>query len=91
MKIVIFGAGAWGTALAISAANNTAAAHHVTLWARDAAHVALMQTQRCNAKYLPQVQFPQSLHLASGDFKSFAQPSDRISCPLELIQRATQA
>ena len=33
MKIVVFGAGAWGTALAISAA----ARHEVSLWARDPA------------------------------------------------------
>ena len=78
MKLVILGAGAWGTALAVSAANNTAAAHHVTLWSREAAHAALMQSQRVNAKYLPDVLLPQSLELASGDFKSLVQTADVI-------------
>jgi glycerol-3-phosphate dehydrogenase (NAD(P)+) len=32
MKIIVIGAGAWGTALAVSAA----ARHTVALWARDA-------------------------------------------------------
>ena len=78
MNIVILGAGAWGTALAVSAANNTAAAHHVTLWSRDAAHAALLQSERVNAKYLPQVQLPQSLQLASGDFKALVKTADVV-------------
>ena len=68
MNIIVLGAGAWGTALAISAASNAKAKHHVTLWSRDAAQAAAMQSQRCNAKYLPQVAFPDSLQIASGDF-----------------------
>ena len=78
MKIVILGAGAWGTALAVSAANNTAAAHHVTLWSRATEQAAALQSQRVNAKYLPQVQLPQSLHLASGDFKALVQTADVV-------------
>ena len=78
MKIVILGAGAWGTALAVSAANNTAAAHHVTLWSRATEQAAALQSQRVNAKYLPQVQLPQSLHLASGDFKALVQTADMV-------------
>ena len=38
MKIAVLGAGAWGTALAIQAANR----HVVHLWARDAAQAAAM-------------------------------------------------
>lgn len=59
-KLAILGAGAWGTALAISAAR-----HHpeVLLWARDAAQVADMQATRCNARYLPDAPFPDSLRL----------------------------
>ena len=78
MKIVILGAGAWGTALAVSAANNTAAAHHVTLWSRATEQAAALQSQRVNAKYLPQVQLPQSLHLASGYFKALVQTADMV-------------
>ncbi|MGH8335998.1 MAG: NAD(P)H-dependent glycerol-3-phosphate dehydrogenase, partial [Gammaproteobacteria bacterium] len=53
MKIVVLGAGSWGTALAISASRNAAAQHQVTLWARDAAQTACLQAQRVNARYLP--------------------------------------
>ena len=48
MKIAIVGAGAWGTALAISAAGvagRSAPAHRVTLWARDAAQLTALQAQ----------------------------------------------
>ena len=78
MNIVILGAGAWGTALAISAANNVAAGHHVTLWARDTANAASLQSQRINAKYLPQVAFPESLQIASGNFDALVKTTDLI-------------
>jgi len=57
MKISLFGAGAWGTALAASAAPR----HEVLLWARDAQQALLMNQQRCNARYLPEVTLPDSL------------------------------
>ena len=78
MNIIVLGAGAWGTALAISAANNTLAAHRVTLWSRDAAQAAQMQSQRCNAKYLPQMTFPESLQIASGDFSTLVKTADVV-------------
>lgn len=61
MKIAVFGAGAWGTALAIAAA----ARHDVQLWARDAAQAAAMQSARRNARYLPEVALPPSLHVTA--------------------------
>src|ERR671929_178444 len=44
MKILVLGAGAWGTALALVAA----ARHGVTLWARDPAHVLAIATGLCD-------------------------------------------
>jgi glycerol-3-phosphate dehydrogenase (NAD(P)+) len=78
MNIIVLGAGAWGTALAISAVNNAKAAHAVTLWSRDATQAAAMQSQRCNTKYLPQVAFPESLHIASGNFEARVKTADLI-------------
>lgn len=57
MNISIFGAGAWGTALAVSAA----ARHPVMLWARDAQQAEQMTRQRCNLRYLPEVMLPGAL------------------------------
>jgi glycerol-3-phosphate dehydrogenase (NAD(P)+) len=64
MKIVVIGAGAWGTALAISAAR--APRHQVTLWARDAALVKALQAERANTRYLPGIALPDSLLLTGG-------------------------
>ncbi|MFZ9297067.1 MAG: NAD(P)H-dependent glycerol-3-phosphate dehydrogenase [Hylemonella sp.] len=61
MKILVLGAGAWGTALAISACRNSQAGHEVTLWARDPQQAAAMQAGRTNARYLPHISLPQAL------------------------------
>ena len=65
MNITVIGAGAWGTALAIS----LAAQHHVTLWARDAEQVAAMQCSRRNQRYLADAEFPERLSV-SADFSA---------------------
>lgn len=62
MKIMVIGAGAWGTALAISAARHPAG-HQVTLCARDAAQVAAMSAARENNRYLPGQALPEALVL----------------------------
>ena len=63
MHVAIVGAGAWGTALAISAAVQAKAHHSVSLWARDDAQLAAMRRDRVNQRYLPGVALPQSLSL----------------------------
>ncbi|QCB46646.1 NAD(P)H-dependent glycerol-3-phosphate dehydrogenase [Hydrogenophaga sp. PAMC20947] len=62
MNIAVLGAGAWGTALAISAASR----QPVTLWARDAAQCAEMQANRINQRYLHGADFPAQLSVVSG-------------------------
>ncbi|GAB3625766.1 glycerol-3-phosphate dehydrogenase [Pandoraea terrae] len=49
MKIAVFGAGAWGTAMA----SHMAARHDVLLWARDPQIVAQLTAHRENPVYLP--------------------------------------
>ena len=65
MNITVIGAGAWGTALAISLAPN----HQVTLWARDAAQIAAIGATRYNQHYLPDILLPANLKL-SADFSA---------------------
>jgi glycerol-3-phosphate dehydrogenase (NAD(P)+) len=57
MRIGVFGAGAWGTALAIHVARR----HPVMLWARDPAQAEAMRADRCNARYLPGVALPDAI------------------------------
>lgn len=67
MNIVVLGAGAWGTALAINAAGQSQSPHRVTLWARDEQQVARMRAERENRRYLPGIALPPGLELASGE------------------------
>ncbi len=55
MSVAVLGAGAFGTALAISLARRQS---DVTLWARDSDHAATMQSTRRNATRLPGIRYP---------------------------------
>ncbi|MFV0680886.1 NAD(P)H-dependent glycerol-3-phosphate dehydrogenase [Ottowia sp.] len=72
MKIIVIGAGAWGTAMAISAARNPSG-HQVVLWARDGAQAEQMAATHENVRYLPGIPLPQSLILGGGDTGSLMQ------------------
>jgi glycerol-3-phosphate dehydrogenase (NAD(P)+) len=65
MNITILGAGAWGTALAMSLADR----HAVVLWGRDASAMQEAETQRENTRYLPGFRLPEGLVL-SADFSA---------------------
>ena len=64
MKITILGAGAWGTALALSLASK----NEVVLWGRNPEMMQRMQTERSNQDYLPGFSLPPSIQ-ASADFE----------------------
>lgn len=65
MNITILGAGAWGTALAMSLADR----HAVVLWGRDTAVMQRAEQRRENTAYLPGFRLPDSLALSS-DFSA---------------------
>ena len=77
MKIFVIGAGAWGTAIAMSAASRPGA-HQVTLWARDAAQAQVLQAERANRRYLKGGSFPEALQVVSGDITAHVQGTDLI-------------
>ncbi len=59
MNLTVLGAGAWGTALAVS----TAPRHPTRLWARDGRQAARMSATRENATYLPGVALPGAVQI----------------------------
>lgn len=61
MTVAVLGAGAFGTALAVTLAQNGP----VTLWARDAAHVAEMQSSRRNDRRLPMTVLPENVSVTA--------------------------
>ncbi len=70
MHISLIGAGAWGTAMAMAASRHPAG-HQVQLHVRDEAQADAMRKTGENARYLPGVQLPGSIRIASGPLSSF--------------------
>ena len=92
MNLIVIGAGAWGTALAIGAARHTAG-HHVTLWARNAEQVQAMHTERCNARYLPDAPFPPSLAVSAAPIEQAVQGVDLVivATPMSALRSTLEA
>ena len=92
MNITVIGAGAWGTALAISLANH----HRVVLWARDAAQIDAMRDARRNQRYLPDIDLPDNLELsadfpvalAAADLAIVAVPTAALRATLKLVAQS---
>ncbi len=91
MNISVLGAGAWGTALAISLAPR----HHVTLWVRNKQQIADMRSAGKNQAYLPEFALPEALQLEH-DFDAalrgtemiiLAVPISALRATLTLISR----
>ena len=57
MKLVVLGAGAWGTAISISLAPR----HEVALWARNSAQARDIAATRVNLAYLPGSRIPDAV------------------------------
>jgi glycerol-3-phosphate dehydrogenase (NAD(P)+) len=60
--MTVVGAGSWGTALAIHLARE---GHPTQLWGRDTAQQGAMRKARRNQRYLPDIEFPAALQVAS--------------------------
>ncbi len=73
MKLSVLGAGAWGTALAVSWAPH----HAVTLWARNAAELDAMRARHVNARYLPDCPLPDTLQF-DADLDAVADHADLV-------------
>ena len=58
--VSVFGAGSWGTALALLMARN---GHSVALWGRQPEHIAKLAAARCNERYLAGFSFPDNLRV----------------------------
>lgn len=88
MKISVIGAGAWGTAMAVSLAGQ----HQVTLYARNAQQIEAMRATRVNRTYLPDIILPSALTL-SADLDSAVASADLIilAVPLAALRSTLKA
>src|SRR5690242_3175443 len=57
-RLAVIGAGSWGTALAALAVRNGVS---TVLWGRNADHVAAIDRDHVNPRYLPGVELPHAL------------------------------
>ena len=94
MRILVLGAGAWGTALAATASG--LGRHAVALWARDAVLVQGLQSQRMNSRYLPGIVLPDVLSIASGSLHLVLQDGTPwnlviIATPMAALRTMLQA
>jgi glycerol-3-phosphate dehydrogenase (NAD(P)+) len=89
MNLTVLGAGAWGTALAVS----TAARHATLLWARDAQQCRQLQATRENQRYLPGVALPAALQITDDFDAAVAHARDGlivIATPMAGLQEMLQ-
>lgn len=82
MSISIIGAGAFGTALALSLTRN---GQPVTLWARDSSHANDMQQSRQNAKRLAGHHFPDNLIVTDNIKSATAADILLIATPMQKL------
>ena len=90
LRLSVFGAGSYGTALAIQMARNGC---DVQLWGRDQAQMDLLARERVNTRYLPECPFPARLTIAASleqaadcDFWFLAVPSHGLGPLLEQLK-----
>ncbi len=85
MSLTILGAGAWGTALSVSACARVP----TVLWARDAQQGALMASQRRNERYLDGIELPPALQISSDFDAALAHARDGlivIATPMSALE-----
>jgi glycerol-3-phosphate dehydrogenase (NAD(P)+) len=71
MRIGVFGAGAWGTALALAFGRT----HRTILWGRNPDHIDELRASRRNERYLPDVALPAAIEVTA-DFAAAARSAD---------------
>jgi glycerol-3-phosphate dehydrogenase (NAD(P)+) len=73
MKIAVLGAGAWGTAIAVS----LSARHELVLWGQDPGQCGAISADRCNRRYLPEIALPEQVVIES-DFAVAVAAADLV-------------
>ncbi len=88
-NITVFGAGSWGTALAILLARNQ---HQVMLWGHRVDHMTALTHERANQRYLPGIAFPDRLAMTGNlDAAAHFSPLWLIAVPSHAFRRQLEA
>ena len=81
-RVGVVGAGAWGTALAITAAR---AGSDVTLWARESEVVASINGRGVNEMFLPGIKLPETVHAVNDLKVMLAQDALLMVAPAQYV------
>ena len=81
-RIGVVGAGAWGTALAVTAAR---AGSEVTLWAREPEVVASVNGRQENEMFLPGIKLPDTVHAVNDLEAMLAQDALLMVAPAQYV------
>ncbi|MCX7142282.1 MAG: NAD(P)-dependent glycerol-3-phosphate dehydrogenase [Proteobacteria bacterium] len=73
MKITVLGAGAWGTAIAVS----LVARHQLTLWSNEPEQCRAIIAERCNQRFLPGIALPAQIAIET-DFEAAIANADLV-------------
>ena len=84
--IAVVGAGAWGTALALTCAR---AGRKVTLWEPDAAQAALLAKTR-ESQFLPGVRLEDGIAIASTAAEAARAPAILVVVPAQAVRAVTK-
>ncbi len=94
-KVAVIGAGAWGTALALSLSHSRDTQQEVTLWSHNPAAAADLAETRRNEHYLPGFDLPASIHItadlkeaATADILLCVVPSQHMRATIEALRPA---
>ncbi|WP_339714829.1 NAD(P)H-dependent glycerol-3-phosphate dehydrogenase [uncultured Sneathiella sp.] len=89
-RINVIGAGAWGTALAITASNG---GNEVLLWTRQAEHASALNRDKTNRKYLDNIPIPDGIkatadlaHAADADVLLLVVPAQHVRDTLNRLK-----
>ena len=73
-RLAVLGAGSWGTALALQLAREQ---HTIALWGHEPAHIAILNQERENRRFLPGIAFPANL-FPTADLAAAVQDADMV-------------
>jgi glycerol-3-phosphate dehydrogenase (NAD(P)+) len=87
MRVVVIGAGSWGTALSVVLHRR---GHEVVLWTRSAATAEAIRRQRRNPRFLPELEIPEGLSVTTDPAVTEEAELIVLAIPTQYIRPALQ-
>jgi len=89
--VAIFGAGAWGTALAVHLVERSARKPRVVLWTRSGDQASALRASRQNARYLPGIPLSPTLSITSSMVEAADSATLIVATPVAALPEIADA